>query len=115
LVSGRDAASVAAGKRTLDLLSMWGARSGGVSAVLVSRFMSATATNLSASTVNTADIGAQLGCDVIVVVPNALDACLRAHAAGLPLITADPGNPASARLLQVAEWLLAKQAAVRAP
>lgn len=115
LVSGRDAASVAAGKRTLDLLSMWGARSGGVCAVLVSRLMSATATNLSASTVNTADIGGQLGCDVIVVVPNALDACLRAHAAGLPLITADPGNPASARLLQVAEWLLAKQAAVRAP
>ena len=115
LVSGRDAASVVAGKRTLDLLSMWGARSGSVSAVLVSRLMAPGPVNVSASTVNTAEIGGQLGCDVVVVVPNALDACLRAHRAGLPLVTAEPGNPASARLLQVAEWLLARQAAVRAP
>lgn len=115
LVNGRDAASVAAGKRELDLLTVWGARPGTVSAVLVSRLMTATPMNVSGSAVNTAEIGGQLGCDVIVVVPNAQDACLRAQGAGLPLISAEPGNPASARLLQVAEWLLARQAAVRAP
>ncbi len=115
LVSGRDAPSVAAGKRALDLLTVWGARPGGVSAVLVSRLMTATPMNVTGPAVNTAEIGGQLGCDVIVVVPNALDACLRAQANGLPLVAAEPGNPASARLLQIAEWLLARHAAVRAP
>lgn len=115
LVSGRDTASVTAGKRALDLLTVWGARPGTISAVLVSRFIAATPMNVSGSGVNTAEIGGQLGCDVIVVVPNAQDACLRAHTAGLPLVAAEPGNPASARLLQVAEWLVARQAAVRAP
>lgn len=115
LVSGRDTGSVAAGKRALDLLTQWGARPGTVSAVLVSRLMAAAPMNVSGPSVNTAEIGGQLGCDVIVVVPNAQDACLRAYTAGLPLVAAEPGNPASARLLQVAEWLLARQAGVRAP
>ena len=115
LVSGRDAASVAAGKRALDLLTVWGARPGGMSAVLVSRVLTATPLSVSGPAVNTAEIGGQLGCDVIVVVPNALDACLRAQVAGLPLVAAEPGNPASARMLQIAEWLLARHAAVRTP
>ena len=41
--------------------------------------------------------------------PDALEACLRAQKQGIPLVVADPGLPASARLTQLAEWLMAQR------
>lgn len=98
-----DPVSIASGRRTLALLKAWGAHPRNVSAVLVTR----TALN---APVNTTEIGAQLNCDVLVVIPNALEALLRAQKLGVPLVTAEPGLPASARLMQLGEWLLAHPA-----
>jgi Flp pilus assembly CpaE family ATPase len=102
LVIGRDPVSIESGRRTLELLAGWGAPPGSVIAALVNR------TPLT-SPVDTTEIGAQLSCDVLVVIPNALEACLRAQKQGVALVTADPGLPASARLTQLAEWLMAQR------
>jgi Flp pilus assembly CpaE family ATPase len=103
MVVTRDPVSIVSGRRTLALLRSWGVHPRNVSAVLVTR------TALTAP-VNTTEIGAQLNCDVLVVIPNALEACLRAQKLGVPLVTAEPGLPASARLMQLGEWLLAQRA-----
>ncbi len=109
VVVGRDPATLVAGKRTLDLLKIWGARPERMSAILVTR------TPLT-SPIDTTEIGAVLNCDVIVVIPNALDACLRAQKMGVPLVAAEPGIPASARLMQIGDWLAAQRsAAIEAP
>ncbi len=109
MVIARDPVSIASGRRTLALLKTWGAHARNVSAVLVTR------TPMTAP-VDAIEIGAQLNCDVLVVIPNAQEACVRAQKLGLPLVTAESGLPASARLLQLAEWLLAvRPEAIKAP
>jgi len=109
LVVGRDPISIESGRRTLGLLAAWGARPASAVAVLVNRTPLTTP-------VDTVEIGAQLKCDVLVVIPNALDACLRARKLGLSLVAADPGLPASARFMQLAEWLVAQRSlTVKAP
>lgn len=102
MVVGRDPVSIESGRRTLELLTAWGARPQSVAALLVNRTPLTTP-------VDTTDIGARLSCDVLVVIPNALEACMRAQKLGVPLVTADPGLPASARLMQLAEWLMAQR------
>jgi Flp pilus assembly CpaE family ATPase len=102
MVVGRDPVSIESGRRTLELLTAWGARPLSVAALLVNRTPLTTP-------VDTTEIGARLSCDVLVVIPNALEACMRAQKMGVPLVTADPGLPASARLTQMAEWLLTRR------
>jgi Flp pilus assembly CpaE family ATPase len=102
MVVGRDPVSIESGRHTLELLTAWGAHPQRVAALLVNR------TPLS-TPVDTTDLGARLNCDVLVVIPNALEACTRAQKLGVPLVTADPGLPASARLTQLAEWLVAQR------
>lgn len=107
LVTTRDPLALASGRRMLELLKTWGAQPERVSAVLVTR------TPLTAP-VDTAELGAQLSCDVLVVVPSALDACAKAQKLGVPLVIAEPGLPASARLMQLAEWLVQRPATIKA-
>lgn len=109
LVTTADPLAIASGRRMLDLLKAWGARAEDISAVLVIR------TPLTSS-VDTSEIGAQLNCDVLVVIPNALEACLRAQKQGTPFVVAEPGLPASARLMQLAERLVAQRpTTIKAP
>jgi MinD-like ATPase involved in chromosome partitioning or flagellar assembly/FixJ family two-component response regulator len=102
MVLERLSTSVAAGTVVIEMLRGSLGPDAGVAAVLVNRAPLA-------SPVDTTEIGAQLDCEVVVVVPNALEACLRAQKQGVPLVVAEPGLPASARFMQLAEWVMAQR------
>ena len=90
--------SVASGKLTLELLESWGVGGGVVGLVVVNR------TTLA---VPLAAIRSQLGCEIIGVMPPAVEACIAAQKQGVPLVLYQPDHLAAANLMEIANKLVA--------
>lgn len=104
LVGEREPSSVQCGKVTLDLLRSWGLGGSLVGAVLVVRMATGAPMKLP-------ELRAQLGCDVVGVLPPASDACLRALDSGNPLVVAQPDHIVSTNLVELANRLAADKVA----
>jgi MinD-like ATPase involved in chromosome partitioning or flagellar assembly len=101
LVVAREPSSVRAGKRFLDHLQSCGVSASQVMAIVVSHAPLDSPLELRA-------VANQLGCSVLATVPPAPEALNRAHRMGTPLVIADPENPASVALTELAEKLAAE-------
>lgn len=100
LMMERDPACVRAAVRTLDLLKVYGRGPDQVVAVLVNRAPLTSQMDL-------AEIGAQLECEIAVIIPPAGEDHIRAQRSGTPLTIACPGSVATARLMQLTDRLVA--------
>lgn len=99
LVVEPEAVSVASGKLTLELLEAWGVGGGVVGLVVVNRAM--LAMPLTA-------IQSQLGCEIIGVMPPAVEACVAAQKQGVPLVLYQPEHLAAVSLTEIANKLVAE-------
>jgi DNA-binding response OmpR family regulator len=98
LVIEPDPGSLKAGKLMLDLMKWWQVNRGIVSAVVV---------NLKSLKVNLAELKAQLGCEIMGVVPPAAETCLVAQARALPLVLYQPESVVAIQLNEIASRLSA--------
>jgi len=95
-----DVTSVQAAKMTLELLRSWGVSGSLVSATVSNRSGMTTGANLR-------EIKAQLGCEIIGVVPFASEACTAALSQGVPLAVWRADNIASMTLKEMTSRLSA--------
>ncbi|MDH7485259.1 MAG: response regulator [Anaerolineae bacterium] len=98
LVVEPEAVSVASGRLTLELLEAWGVGGGVVGLVVVNRAMLAMPLTT---------IQSQLGCEIIGVVPPAMEACIAAQKRGVPLLLHQPEHLAAVSLTEIANKLVA--------
>lgn len=92
-------ASVQSGKVTVDLLSRWGVSGELVGAVVVNRAVSALPMKIS-------EVGSELGCKVVKVVPSAVEACIKAQQVGVPIVISQPDNVVATALTGLADMLV---------
>src|SRR5262249_44163736 len=78
VVVERGAASVAAGKLTVELLRHWGVEASSLGAAVVIK-------DALAAFMSLPDIGSRLGCPIAGMIPPAGEICLSARPAGTPL------------------------------
>lgn len=102
LVVEPETLSVASGKLTLELLESWGVGGGVVGLVVVNRAMLA---------VPLTAIRSQLGYEIVGVMPPAVEACIAAQKRGVPLVLHQPDHLAAISLTEIAQKLVADQAA----
>lgn len=88
---------VMAGKVTLELLESWGVSGGLVGAVVFNR------TGLA---MKLREIKSRLGCEIVGVVPPAVQACMAALEWGAPLVLYQPDNTAAVNLTEIANKLV---------
>lgn len=98
LVLEPEPTSVMSGRAMLELMKAWGVSGKLAGAVVVNRTVSAAPMKL-------ADIGSQLGCKIIRVIPPAAEACLRAHQLGAPIVLSQPNNVITTALTELADRL----------
>ena len=101
MVIEREPGSILAARTTMDMLHEWGVSSNMVSAMVVNR--ARLSINVSAT-----DIGSQLDCEVLGVVP-AAEAFFIAQQNGMPLVTLQPDNDASRVIIEMTSRLTAGQ------
>lgn len=102
VVVERAPASVAAGKMMVELLKFWGVTPGFIGVVVVTRQALAMPMELP-------EITNVLGCELIGVMPMAVEACVQAQRMAAPMVSGDPHNPAAAALIDIAERLGAEK------
>jgi MinD-like ATPase involved in chromosome partitioning or flagellar assembly len=95
-----DPTGIQAAKVTLDLLKSWGTSGSLVSAIISNRSGMTSGANLR-------DVRAQLGCEIIGVVPFASEACTAALGQGVPLTVYRADNIASMTLKEMTSRLVA--------
>jgi DNA-binding response OmpR family regulator len=100
LVVAPELTCVLSGKVTLELLRLWGVSGGLVGAVVVNRTIAARAMKLR-------EIRSRLGCEIVGVVPPAVEACIAAQERGVPLVIYEPDSMAAANLTEMANRLVA--------
>jgi DNA-binding response OmpR family regulator len=100
LVVAPELTCVMSGKVTLELLRLWGVSGGLVGAVVVNRTIAARAMKLR-------EIRSRLGCEIVGVVPPAVEACIAAQERGVPLVIYEPDSMAAANLTEMANRLVA--------
>jgi Flp pilus assembly CpaE family ATPase len=98
LVVEPEPTSLASSKRALKLLKSWGISEWVVGLVVVNRTMLA---------VPLAEIGSRVGCEIVGVVPPAVEGCIAAQKSGVPLVVHQPGNMAAGSLIDIANRLIA--------
>lgn len=98
VVLEREPLSVRCARLVIDQLLSWGVNPTRLGAVVVNR------TALSCP-MPLAEIGAQISCPVLSVIPPAPDACIMAASRGLPLVLADPEHLAASMLAELAARL----------
>lgn len=102
LVTEREPIAVRCAQAAVAQLQSWGVGGGQVGAIVVSR------NNLPLSMDLTA-IRAQLGCEILRVVPSAAAACCLADAAGMPLLLSQPQNDAAVAYVDIARAVAGEQ------
>lgn len=107
VVLEREPLAVRCARAVVEELLSWGVNPTRLGAVVVNR------TALSAP-MPLAEIGAQLNCPVLGVIPPAPDACILAASRGLPLVVLDPENLAASMLAELAARLTSHQPLRRA-
>lgn len=100
VVLEREPGSVQCAKAAVRQLTNWGVIPSRVAAVIVNRTVLPISMGLS-------DVRAQLGCEVIGVVPPATLECLHAESKGLPLVLAQPSHEAALSYMEIAQRLSA--------
>jgi MinD-like ATPase involved in chromosome partitioning or flagellar assembly/CheY-like chemotaxis protein len=95
VVLDREPLSVRCARVVVEQVLSWGVNPARLGAVVVNR------TALSAP-MTLAEIGAQLSCPVLAVIPPAADACIMADSRGLPLVLLDPEHLAASMLVELA-------------
>jgi pilus assembly protein CpaE len=100
LVVEREPTCVMSGKVTLELLESWGVSGGLVGAVVVNRTVLPMPMSFT-------EIGSRLGCEIVGVVPPAVEACMAAQEQGVPLVLYQPDNIAAVNLTEIASRLAA--------
>jgi len=94
VVLDREPLAVRCARVMVEQVLSWGVNPTRLSAVVVNR------TALSAP-MTLAEIGAQLSCPVLAVIPPAADACIMADRRGLPLVLLDPEHLAASMLVEL--------------
>ncbi len=102
LIVAPDAPCIESAKVTLSLLESWGVGRQGVRIVIVNRVGLLTALPLD-------HIRAELGCEIVGVVPPAIEPCLRAQQSGIPLVLDEPESVAALNLAELTERLATGQ------
>jgi DNA-binding response OmpR family regulator len=100
LVVAPELTCVMSGKVTLELLKSWGVSGGLVGVVVVNRAMVARAMKLR-------EIRSRLGCEIVGVVPPAIEACIAAQERGVPLAIYQPNSTVAVNLTEMANRLVA--------
>jgi MinD-like ATPase involved in chromosome partitioning or flagellar assembly len=96
VVADCDPAGLAAGRATLRLLKSSGACSGQVGAVAVNR-------TVASRSVNVEEIGRQMGCTLLGVVPPAEEACMAAMRLGAPIVLSQSDSLAACALRKIGQ------------
>lgn len=102
VVIDRTPAGVVAGKVTADLLQQLGVIPVRIGVVVVNR-------QPLPISVDVAEVLNTMGCQLVGVVPTAMDACSEAQRVGTPMIASDPQGTASGALIEIAERLASEQ------
>ena len=100
LVVAPELVCVISGKVALGLLESSGVSGGLVGAVVVNRTIAARAMKLR-------EIRSRLGCEIVGVVPPAVEACIAAQERGVPLVIYQPDSVAAVNLIEVTNRLVA--------
>ena len=99
LVVEPDTVCVQAASVKLEMLSAWGAGPGTVRVVVVNR-------SSLVAPLSFAEIGEQLGCEVVGIIPQAAQAFVVAQEAGRPLVLTQPDSAAAVSIREVANRLV---------
>jgi Flp pilus assembly CpaE family ATPase len=102
MIMEREPASVACARTLLDVFKSWGMDGNRVGAVIVNRVVIAIPMELG-------EIRTRLGCEIVGVIPPAVDACLHAQKNSVPLVMFQPDHFAAAALVETAGRLGARQ------
>ncbi len=94
VVLDREPLSVRCARVMVEQVLSWGVNPTRLSAVVVNRSALSAPMTL-------AEIGAQLSCPVLTVIPPAADACIMADSRGLPLVLLDPEHLAASMLVEL--------------
>jgi Flp pilus assembly CpaE family ATPase len=100
MVLERDAMSAYAAKVFLEVLHSWGISQQITGAIVVNRSLTYTPMPIN-------DIASQLGCQIVGVVPPAVELCAKANQAGSPIVFLDPESTFSTTLDEMAQRLSA--------
>jgi Flp pilus assembly CpaE family ATPase len=93
---------VTAGKLMADLLVSWGVIPMRIGVMVVNRQPMPISMDI-------AEVLATVGCQLVGVVPSAVDACSEAHRRGALMVSNDPHDPASGAFFGIAERLVTEQ------
>jgi len=102
LVVEPEPTSLASAKVALKLLKSWGISEGVVGLVV-----GLVVVNRTMLAVSLAEIGSQLGCEIVGVMPPAAEGCVAAQKRGVPLVVHQPANMAAGSLREIANRLIA--------